>query len=206
MMGWLREQALSIGILLVAFVAGYFFGSRTDGISDEVRQELEDARNQVRVIPAVEVITVPATPEHDTVFKIVREHHVDTVIHEVEGPPRIMTRVVAETVWVSGNEGFAWSFAEDVTSYRLSGECHANMADPSLSYTTINWVDINQKAICPKRYRLLVGGGVVAGNPFVDVNLRLGSRWYVGGNVAIESAGEQLVKPRWGGQVHYGLW
>lgn len=200
MKNWLREQGVSIAILLVAFIAGYYLGGRGDGLSDAVRQELEDARNQVRVIPAVAVETVPVTPETDTVFKIIREYEVDTVIREIPGAPQVMTRVVAETVWVSGSEGFAWSFAEDVTSYRLSGECHANLADPSLSYTTINWVDINQKAICPKRYRLLVGGGVVAGDPFIAVNLRLGSRWYVGPNVAFESAA------RWGGQVHYGLW
>lgn len=170
----------SIGAIAFAIgiVAGLVLRDQLDRPSElRVQQALaalERARDSILALPALNVQT------HDTQFvnrvTVVRDRIVDTF--RVNDTIVRFTRVV-DTAWVGGGDGFDWDFADSTVAYGLRGTCHANLIDPSQSFTTYN-LDVYEQSFRPTRWRIYADVGIYAQRPFIGATVRLTDRVLIG--------------------------
>jgi hypothetical protein len=195
-----------VKIAAIAFAAGIVAGlvlsDQLGRPSELERQEalaaVERARDSLLTLPANEVYitdTIPGEP----VIRIVRERVTDTVAGETIFVDQVT--IVTDTVYVGGG-GFEWSFAEYTAAYDFVGSCHANLLDPSLSYVSYS-IDVKQRAICPRTYRVSIGGGIYGGGPFLASTIRL-KRLQLQPMVGLQIENER-ARVRWGGAVMWGM-
>ena len=83
----------------------------------------------------------------------------------------MLTRLIRDTVFVVDSVGIHWEFRDSTAAYTIAGTSHADLRFPSLSFTEYS-LDVYEDAICPRQYRLTLGGGVYAGVPFLSGNVR----------------------------------
>jgi hypothetical protein len=194
-----------IGVIAFALgiVAGLVLRDQLDRPSElRVQQALaalERARDSVLSLPAT-IVQVTDTGASHTILRVIRERVTDTVtqIRTTEVPVRVL-----DTVWVGGGDGFAWDFVEQTAAYGLSGTCHANLVDPSLSFTTYT-LDVHQKEIESKRWRVYAMLGIYGQRPFIGANVRLTDRVMVGPMFG-SATGAEWWDLTWGMQTSIGL-
>lgn len=201
----MKDLIAYVAIAIVAFLGGMLWAGRDVSPSSaehaEALSALAAARDSLTRIPAIEVRWDTVIREGAPVLRLIRqpaERAVDTVIRTMPGAPP-----PPETVWVSGDEWVRWDFRDDNRAYLLTGTCNANLVNPFLSYTTFQ-LDVHERAVCPRSWRVELGGGLFAGRPFLGALIHY-RRFRFGPLAGFEGAGSELTRLRYGAQIYYGV-
>jgi len=189
----------------VGVVAGLVLHDRLNRPSELERQQalaaLQHARDSVLTLQP-ETVTVFDTVAGEPVVRVVREYVVrsDTV-RAADTVTVYKTNI--DTVWVGSGAGFKWTFAAETEAYTLLGACHANILDPALSYTTYT-LDVNERALRPRRWRVYAEVGIYADRPFLAASIAINPRLLISPMVGLESVGGTL-RATWGGSAMWGV-
>lgn len=188
--------------LVVGFGLGMWFERReTNKMTEKyevVSAELATARKGQQM-PAVNVVSVPAPDTVEIVSRVIRRV-VDTVVRIVGD-----TVIILDTVETVMGGVYEWTFGDTTTAYTLTGKSHADLVSWGNSFTEYK-LNVNERAVCPRRWRGTLGGGVFAGRPFFTAGYLLNPRLSLGAMIGAESKDNDLVALRYGVQFAYGIW
>jgi hypothetical protein len=191
--------------LAVGFVAGLLWSGKPDQPSPVASDSaalaaMQQARDSLQRVLA-------ENPRVETTV-VIRTGATRLRVDTVRVPAS--TRVMIESVYVADSavridtaEIVVFDFQEATAAYTIEGTVRANCTRPQMSFVDYK-LDIHAEAICPRRFRLSAGGGLLAGRPFVGAMFQI-KRLRFGPLLAVESADRELIKPRFGALAFYDL-